>query len=169
MTNHVSKWVSHRKWIFVAAGVPVFAAAWWAFRPEKLWINQKVNEPAPLAAALEPQPLFTGHLEGKAHPTRGRATIYKSPDGKLYLRLTGFMTSNGPDVHVVLARSDDKGLEQQIVKGGLNDVELGPLKGNQGDQNYDLPASADLNEYRAVVVYCERFHAVFGLARLEPF
>ncbi len=169
MTNDLSTWLSRRKWILVAVGVPVLVAAWWAFRPEKLWINQKVNEPAPFASALEPQPLFTGRLEGKAHQTSGRATIYKSPDGKLYLRLTGFMTSNGPDVHIVLARSDDKGLEQEIVKSGLNDVELGPLKGNQGDQNYDLPASTDLNEYRAVVVYCERFHAVFGLARLEPF
>jgi hypothetical protein len=169
MTNHVSTGVSHRKWILIGVGVPVLVAAWWAFRPEKLWINQKVNEPAPFASALEPQPLFTGRLEGKAHQTSGRATIYKNPDGKLYLRLTGFMTSNGPDVHIVLARSDDKSLEQEIVKGGLNDVELGPLKGNRGDQNYDLPASTDLNDYRAVVVYCERFHAVFGLARLEPF
>jgi hypothetical protein len=153
----------------IAAGLPVLVAAWWAFRPEKLWINEKVNEPAPLASAAEPQPLFTGRLEGKAHQTSGRATVYKSPEGKLYLRLTGFMTSNGPDVHVVLARSDDKGLEQEIVKGELENVELGPLKGNQGDQNYDLPASTDLNKYRAVVVYCERFHAVFGLARLESF
>jgi hypothetical protein len=169
MAIHINTWLSRRKWTLVAVGVPVFMAAWWAFRPEKLWINQKVNEPAPFASAAEPQPLFTGRLEGKAHQTSGRATIYKSPDGKLYLRLTDFMTSNGPDVHLVLARSDDKGLEQEIVKVGLDDVELGPLKGNQGDQNYDLPASTDLNKYRAVVVYCERFHAVFGLARLEPF
>jgi hypothetical protein len=169
MTNQVSIWLARRKWIVAAAGVLIVVAAWWAFRPEKLWINAKVNEPAPFASAAEPQPLFTGRLESKTHRTSGRATIYKSPDGKLYLRLTDFTTSNGPDVHVVLARSDDKGLEQDIVKDGLDDVELGPLKGNQGDQNYDLPASTDLNAYRATVVYCERFHAVFGLARLEPF
>jgi hypothetical protein len=153
----------------VAAGVPVFVAAWWAFRPEKLWINQKVDEPAPFASDAEPQPLFTGLLEGKAHQTSGRATIYKSPDGKLYLRLTDFMTSNGPDVHVVLARSGDKDLEQEIVKGDLNRIGLGALKGNQGDQNYDLPATPDLTKYSAVVIYCERFHAIFGLAKLEPF
>jgi Electron transfer DM13 len=43
------------------------------------------------------------------------------------------------------------------------------LKGNQGDQNYDLPASVDLQKYDAAVIYCERFHAVFGVARLEQF
>jgi hypothetical protein len=55
------------------------------------------------------------------------------------------------------------------VKGDLDHVELGLLKGNQGDQNYDLPAAVDLNQYQAVIIYCERFHAIFGVARLEQF
>jgi hypothetical protein len=169
MTDPVGSWISRRKWILVAIGLPVLVALWWAFRPEKLWINEKVNEPAPFASTGDPQPIFTGRLEGKAHQTSGRATIYKSPDGKQYLRLTDFTTSNGPDVHVVLARGDDQNLGKDIVKGDLDRIEVGPLKGNQGDQNYDLPATADLNKYQAVVIYCERFHAVFGAAKLEPF
>ena len=152
-----------------AVGLPVLVAAWWAFRPEKLWINKEVNEPAPFTSNLDPQPEYTGRLEGNAHQTSGRATIYKSPDGKQYLRLSDFTTSNGPDVHVVLARSEDPDLQQEIVKGNLDSVELGTLKGNQGDQNYDLPATADVAKYGAVAIYCERFHAVFGLAKLEPF
>ena len=83
--------------------------------------------------------------------------------------MTDFTTSNGLDVHVILARSDDQSLEQEIVKGNLDNVELGSLKGNKGDQNYDLPPTTDLTKYSAVVIYCERFHAIFGLARLEPF
>jgi hypothetical protein len=169
MNTHVSSWVLHRKWVLAAVGLPILVAAWWAFRPEKLWINQKVSEPAPFASSTDPQPLYTGRLEGKAHQTSGRATIYKTPDGKQYLRLTDFSTSNGPDVHVVLVRSDEANLTQEIVKGQLDSVELGSLKGNQGDQNYDLPASVDLQKYNAAVIYCERFHAVFGLARLEQF
>jgi hypothetical protein len=169
MQVHTATQLSRRKWIFVAVGVPILIAAWWAFRPEKLFINEKVNEPAPFASTLDPQPLYTARLAGKAHQTSGRATIYKGTDGKQYLRLTDFTTSNGPDVHVILARSDDKALGQEIVKGDLDHIELGSLKGNQGDQNYDLPASADLSKYGAVVIFCERFHAVFGLAMLEPF
>ena len=169
MNSHISSWLLRRKWNLVAIGLPVLVVAWWAFRPEKLWINERVSEPAPFASSADPRPLYTGRLEGKAHQTSGRATIYKTPDGKQYLRLTDFMTSNGPDVHVVLAKSDDKGLTQEIVKGQLDSVELGALKGNQGDQNYDLMASVDLQEYNAVVLYCERFHAVFGVARLEQF
>ena len=51
------------------------------------------------------------------------------------------------------------------MKGQLDSVELGLLKGNRGDQNYDLPASVDLQKYNAVVIYCERFHATLGVAK----
>jgi len=169
MDSPIRSWFSRRKWLLVAVGVPVLIGAWWVFRPEKLWINQKVNEPAPFTSSTDPEPLYTGLLEGKAHQTSGRVTIYKTADGKDYLRLKDFSTSNGPDVHVLLARSGDENLKQEIVKGQLDSVELGPLKGNQGDQNYDLPASVDLQKYDAAVIYCERFHAVFGVAKLEQF
>src|SRR5215472_15489146 len=100
-----------RKWIWMAIGLPILIAAWWAFRPEKLWINQRVNEPAPFASRSEAQPIFTGRLEARAHPTSGRATVYESPSGERYLRLTDFTTSNGPDVHVVLAQANDPALD----------------------------------------------------------
>lgn len=169
MTSIANSWVSRGKWVLAAIGVPILMAAWWAFRPEKLWVNEKVNEPAPFSASADVQPLYTGLLAGRAHPTSGRASVYQTPNGKRDLRLTNFMTSNGPDVHVVLAEGGDESLNQDFVKGELNSVELGLLKANQGDQNYDLPASVDLSRYDAVVIYCVRFHAVFGVAKLEKF
>src|SRR2546426_1899503 len=169
MNTKSGSWLSGKKLILSLIGIPVLTGAWWAFRPEKLFINQKVNEAAPAALSSEPEALYTGKLEGKVHVTSGRATIYKSSDGKQYLRLSDFTTSNGPDVHVLLVRAEDKALGQEIVKGNLDGVELGLLKGNQGDQNYDLPATADLNQYQAVAIYCERFHAIFGVAKLEKF
>jgi Electron transfer DM13 len=168
MTGSASSWLSRKKWILVGIGVPLLVVVWWEFRPEKLWVNVKVNEPAPAGSSAD-QPLYTGLLAGRAHPTSGRASIYQTPNGKRDLRLTDFMTSNGPDVHVVLAQSADESLNQDFVKGQLNTVELGVLKANQGDQNYDLPDSADLSRYDAVVIYCERFHAVFGVAKLDKF
>lgn len=160
---------SRTKWILAVAAIPVVVGLWWAFRPEKLWVNQKVSEAAPASLASEPEALFTGKLESKAHETSGRATIYKDSSGKEYLRLSDFATSNGPDVHVLLVRAEDPALQKNIVAGDLDHVELGTLKGNQGDQNYDLPGAADLEKYQAVAIYCERFHAIFGVARLEKF
>lgn len=169
MNTIASSRLSRKKLALILIGIPILGGAWWAFRPEKLFINEKVSEAAPFAAGSEEEPVYTGRLEGKIHPTSGRATIFKSAEGKQYLRLTNFTTSNGPDLHVVLVRAEDKALEQEIVKGELDHVELGALKGNQGDQNYDLPGNADLNQYQAVAIYCERFHAIFGVARLEKF
>jgi Electron transfer DM13 len=168
MSGRVISWLSRRKWILAGIGLPILVAAWWDFRPEKLWVNVKVNEPAPVGSA-DSQPLYTGLLAGRAHPTSGRASIYQAPDGKRDLRFTNFTTSNGPDVHVVLAQSADESINQDFVKGELNRVELGLMKANQGDQNYDLPATADLSKYDAVVIYCVRFHAVFGVAKLDKF
>jgi hypothetical protein len=169
MTEIANSWISRKKWILAAIGVPILVAAWWAFRPEKLWVNVKVNEPAPFSVSADAQPVYTGVLAGRAHPTSGRASIYQTRDGKLDLRLTDFTTSNGPDVHVLLARATDQNPTKEFVLGGLDSVELGPLKANQGDQNYGLPDSVDLEKYNSVVIYCERFHVVFGVAKLEKF
>jgi|SRR5579885_3397518 len=169
MNAKAQSWISRSRKTLALAAIPVLVALWWAFRPERLFINQMVNEAAPAGIAGEPQPEYIGRLESNAHPTSGRATVYKSPDGKQYLRLSDFATSNGPDLHVVLVHADDQSLAQKIVTGSFDTVELGSLKGNQGDQNYDLPPNVDLNKYQAVAIYCERFHAIFGVAQLERF
>jgi hypothetical protein len=45
-------------------------------------------------------------------------------------------------------------------------VDLGNLKGNVGDQNYEVPAGTDLSRYDTVVIWCVRFSANFGDAVL---
>ena len=169
MTIHVSTWFVRRKWILTAVGLPILVALWWAFRPEKLWVNQKVDEAAPFDASGGPQLIRTGRFEGKSLQTSGRATVYKKPGGEEYLRLSDFTTSNGGDVHLVLARIGDQSLAQDAGTHDLDRIDLGPLESNQGDQTYNLPRATDLDKYDAVVVYSEQSHAVFGVAKLEPF
>jgi pentapeptide MXKDX repeat protein len=111
----------------------------------------------------------TGKFHSKVHKTEGRATIYQEAEGKLVLRLTGFSTSNGPDVHVILVRTTNAADEANFMKSNTDKVELGSLKGNKGDQNYEIPAGTDLSKFTAVSIYCERFSANFGTAPLEKF
>ena len=113
--------------------------------------------------------LETGTFHGKVHSTTGRATIYQEQDGKLVLRLTRFKTSNGPDVHVILIAGTDAEDDANFLRSGTERVELGSLKGNEGDQNYEIPAGTDLSKFRTVSIYCERFNANFGAAPLEKF
>jgi pentapeptide MXKDX repeat protein len=113
--------------------------------------------------------LFTGKFHGKVHATEGRATVYQEKDGKLVLRLTNFKTSNGPDVHVILVATKDAKDDANFLKEKTEKLELGTLKGNEGDQNYEIPAGTDLTKFRTVSVYCLRFNANFGAAPLEKF
>jgi hypothetical protein len=122
-----------------------------------------------VSAAEKAQPLETGTFHGKVHNTSGRATIYKEANGQLLLRLTNFKTSNGPDVHVVLIAATDADDDANFLKSSTERIELGPLKGNEGDQNYSIPAGTDLKKFQTVSIYCERFNANFGAAPLEKF
>ena len=140
------------------------AGAWFAFRPERIFINQKVNEQFPTAAAANSQ-LATGEFHSGAHETKGMAAVFQLADGKKTLRLTNFATSNGPDVHVYLVAAQDAKDNDTVTKAGF--VDLGTLKGNIGDQNYELPANADLAKYRAVTIWCKRFSVNFGTAPLN--
>jgi hypothetical protein len=169
MTINARTWLLRRKWILAAITLPVLIALWWAFRPEKLWINQKVSEAAPFDASGEPQPILTARFKAKAQQTSGRATVYKKPGGGEFLRLSDFTPPDCSNIHVLLARSDDPILAQDVADGQLQGIDCGPLKSSQGGQDYDLPIASDLKKYTAVVIYAETSHTVFGTAKLEPF
>ena len=139
------------------------AGAWYAFRPERLFINQRVNEQFPTASAASNK-LAIGQFHSGAHETKGTATVFQLADGKKMLRLTDFATSNGPDVHVYLVAANDAKDNDAVTKAGF--VDIGSLKGNIGDQNYDLPANTDLAKYRAITIWCKRFSVNFGTAPL---
>jgi len=145
--------------VLVVAGL----GAWYAFRPERLFINQKVNEQFPTASAASSQ-LASGQFHSSAHETKGTATVFQLADNKKTLRLTNFSTSNGPDVHVYLVAVADAKDNDTVTKSEF--VDLGSMKGNIGDQNYELPANTDLAKYHAVTIWCKRFSVNFGTAPL---
>jgi len=145
--------------VLVVAGL----GAWYAFRPERLFINQKVNEQFPTASAASSQ-LASGQFHSSAHETKGTATVFQLADNKKMLRLTNFSTSNGPDVHVYLVAAADAKDNDTVTKSEF--VDLGSMKGNIGDQNYELPANTDLAKYQAVTIWCKRFSVNFGTAPL---
>ena len=155
--------------IVIAAGLIVLAGLWYEFRPELLFVNKTVNEEFPGGAQMAsiekvPMEITKGNFNGLAHETKGLASIYQLADGKRTLRLTDFETSNGPDVHVYLAAAEIEKGNDAIKESGF--VDLGSMKGNKGDQNYDIPADVDLNKYKNVTIWCARFGVNFATAAL---
>ncbi len=148
--------------LIIATGVIALAIAWYAFRPELLFINKTVNEELPTAQptsmamskGTEPMVLGKGDFRGLAHETKGAATVHQIAEGKRILRLTDFETSNGPDVHVYLVAAEVAKDNATVKQAGF--IDLGSLKGNKGDQNYEVPADTDLNKFKSVSIWCSQ-------------
>jgi Electron transfer DM13 len=155
------------KWKLVLAVLAIaLFAAWYAFRPERLAVNRRVNEGFPAAHnGSSPQVVESGTFYGVIHPTTGTATIYRLGDGDRILRFTNFKTSNGPDVHVYLVAADDAKDSATVERAGF--IDLGTIKGNIGNQNYALGTDLDLSKYRTVSIWCKRFSVNFGAAPLS--
>jgi hypothetical protein len=46
-------------------------------------------------------------------------------------------------------------------------VELGRLKADKGNQNYEVPPGADVEGARSVIIWCRQFSVLFATARLS--
>ena len=152
------------------AGI-AFVLVW--FQPQKLLVNSRVVEALPadvvvasLQASSPSSPeLAHGSLISLEHPSRGTVRVLRESSGGRVLRIEGLNTSNGPDLFVYLSANPAHGPESAFDD---TFVSLGHLKGNQGDQNYALPADVDLSKYSSVVIWCHRFSAAFAAADLTP-
>jgi hypothetical protein len=153
-------WLTPKK-VLAVGGILAILVGWFLFRPELLLVNSRVSEGLSLNGARR---LVSGSFKGLAHETAGTATIYEI-GGKLVLRFTGFTTSNGPDVHVYLVAAADASNDDVVHHAGF--INLGKMKGNQGDQNYNLPNGTDLGTYRSISLWCQRFNVNFGACQLR--
>ena len=159
------RWSLTKQIAAATLGFVVLTAGWAAFRPEKLFVQERVNEsfPAQTIGTTAPQLLAQGNFSSQAHHTAGNAAIYRNGQGHI-LRLSNFVTSNGPDVHVYLTKG--QGTDNASIKAG-HFLDLGVIKGNVGDQNYQLPADFDPADYRGISIWCARFGVGFGGADLQ--
>ena len=159
----------------VVAGL-VLAVGIAYFQPQKLFINQRVNEAIPAATtapgqALQSSPvagsetvLSRSNLQSLEHQSSGTVLLIQLAGGGRILRLENLATSNGPDLRVYLsttpASADWHGYDRDYV-------DLGALKGNLGNQNYTLPDSLDITRYRSAVIWCRQFKVGFAVAPLS--
>ena len=99
------------------------------------------------------------------HKGSGSATIYRGPDGSYLLRLEDLAVTNGPDLHVILSPHASPDNPGDVKTAGY--LDLGRLKGNRGNQNYEIPDDVEIGNFRSVVIYCVPFIVVFSVAMLD--
>lgn len=171
--------------VLAAAGVAV--GLYW-FQPWRLVTDHEVQEALPAvsvptgppAGAPDSPPasdgavpvgnrvLADGAFVSHEYSTRGRAQLVRLADGRHQLLLRDLDTSEGPDLRVWLTdREVVPGRDGWHVFDDGRRVELARLKGNRGNQVYDIPASVALDGLRSVSIWCKRFSVSFGAAPLE--
>jgi hypothetical protein len=139
-------------------------------------VNEQVATAAPAASApapaaqssgeSAPQPqnvlLRAGRFESVRHSASGRAQAINLAEGGNVLTLTDFEVDNGPDLRVYLVAGP------ATTEGEVEDFfDLGGLKGNVGNQQYELPRKLNVGRYSTVVIWCRAFSVLFARAPLR--
>ena len=162
------------RWPVIGAYV-ITAVVVGAYLGRSVFLDKTVNEqvavaaPAPASPASAAEPtepqnvlLGTGSFESVRHAASGKATAIELAEGGRVLTLTSFEVDNGPDLRVYLV-AGPAGSE-----GEVDDfVDLGGLKGNRGNQQYDIPADINLERYATAVIWCRAFSVLFARAPLQ--
>ena len=148
----------------------VAGIAWYGLSP--LLKNKEVNDTVPTLddqreknaenaeSAVDPSPVVNLSkpitiTDTPLHPASGQVRIVETGRKKI-LRYEDYKTINGPDVRVYLA-TDINATEF---------VDLGPIKGTEGNINYDIPEGTDLEKYHWALTWCEDFNVLFNSADL---
>ncbi len=161
------KWVTLGIIVFIV----IFLLAWWLVSP--LFLDEIVNEELPSPDVLKenvkeemiPESQTSESIVDYSgvfkdadsfHKTSGTALIVTS-EGKKYLRLEDFQATNGPDLYVYLATDSE----------ASDFINLGALKGNIGNQNYEISENVDFEKYDEVLIWCKAFGVLFGSAEIS--
>lgn len=173
-------------WKRVAAIVVVtgLAIGAYLFEPWRLFTSSTVNEQLPESTssapsdggrgsttsptetpdqpAQPPEELATGAFETAEHETSGTARVLQLADGRRFVRLEDLATSDGPDLYIWLTDQPSGGDWGSYDDGRY--LRLGELKATHGNQNYEIPADADIEGFTSVVIWCDRFNVAFASA-----
>jgi hypothetical protein len=161
-------WV--RGTFLATAAVCAAAFAWTSLRDKTVNEAVPVGVPASSVSSRKPEAAVAARTQNVAlaagpfmvadeGSASGTATLVRRAAGGRVLTLTRFAVNNGPDLRVYLVPGDGKDTGTHL--------DLGGLKGNRGNQKYEVPAGADTARYRTVVIWCRAFSVAFARARLQ--
>jgi hypothetical protein len=126
------------------------------FSKQNTRVNENMNEATMANNTMTLLGNFVDAGDG-FHKAEGIAKVINLVDGRTFLRLENLKTTNGPDLYVYLS----------VGKDASDIVNLGRLKGNIGNQNYEIPAGTDLSKYNTALIWCKAFSTLFGSAKIS--
>lgn len=149
-----------KKLLIIAGSVAALGIGYWLVSPLFITdrVDEKIDDIVAAPAAPAPKIIVQGTFAGLAgHSGRGMAKLL-STNGKYYVRLEDdFRVTNGPDLFVYFGKNG----------AYASEARLGSLKGNEGGQNYEVPAGIDPKKYDEVWIWCRAFSVPFAKAELR--
>lgn len=100
---------------------------------------------------------YNGNFVSSAHTTSG---VTKVSADKTQLIFETFKTDSGPNLNIYLASSLSN------IKGDY--IDLGDIKGVNGNYTYTVTSATDFSKYKYIVVWCVDFNVNFGYSTLAP-
>lgn len=137
--------------------------------PAELEVTEKPLETRPAKPTKQPRPevveLASGQFEDAEYATDGTAKIVRLADDTRILRIESFSTSQAPVIQVAFSNAPSGG-----EWGSYDDVRFAPigaLKALSGNQNYEIPEGLDLEGFKSVVIWCDKYDVALGTAPVQ--
>ena len=147
----------------IGIGVVIIVGAIVILGISPYFYNTTIDEQLPAGSEtleMKEMVVLSGNFKGVGdgiHDASGEAKVLRLDFENRFLRFENFEATNGPDLYVYLA----------IDENASEFVNLGRLKANIGNQNYEIPASVDVTKYNKVLIWCKAFSVLFGSAELK--
>ena len=135
------------------SGIILMSVILFSCKKEEEASTVAINETVDTNAVLRYTGPFTS---GPFGTVTGKAEVYEL-NAMFILKISDFNTSNGPALHVYLAK------EAMPV----NYIDLGSLKSTSGSQVYNIPAMPDFSQYKYISIHCVDFNHLFGSALIN--
>lgn len=130
-----------------AVTVLTFAACSAAATPSPSPSAMMEHSASPSMAA----PVATGTFHGVDGTASGTVALFHEADGTFIITFEDFSIDSVAHTNVVLVTNKDVTSDGDIDKTQI--VDLGPLKGTSGMQDFTVPSSADAMTYHTVVLW----------------
>ena len=106
------------------------------------------SHPAAPSAAL---PVFSGAFHDVDAMASGTVALFHHPDGSFVVTFEDFTIDSAAHTDVIFVMNADVTKDADIDKTAF--VDLGPLTGTRGMQDYVVPASADAMAFHTIVLW----------------
>ena len=96
-------------------------------------------------------PVSTGTFHAVDGTATGAVALFHKPDGTFAITFEDFSIASNAHTNVILVTNKDVTKDGDVDKTAI--VDLGPLKGTSGMQDFVVPSSADAMTYHTVVLW----------------